>query len=288
MDIIEVTGGQGGNAFLVAGEEKTALVDCGMAYCADKLIDNLNRVLKGRPLDYLLISHSHYDHIGASPYLRIKWPSLKVLGADHARQILTRQTALETIRALSCEAARFYGSEGIKDYDDKLLKVDESIGNGDVVELGAVTIKVLETTGHTKCSLSFLLDSGTLFTSESTGCMSKSGRIFPAFITSAANALASIDLCEKVQPKFIVSPHYGFVSQSDKPHYWENCRAAIRETQDFIIAAAERRYTEEQILAEYELRFRDEEYRREQPLAAFRLNNRHMIKVILKEKTVTG
>jgi flavorubredoxin len=61
--IMEVTGGMGGNAFLVRGAEKTVLIDCGMAYCASNLIRNIKQALNQLTLDYILISHSHYDPI---------------------------------------------------------------------------------------------------------------------------------------------------------------------------------------------------------------------------------
>lgn len=282
-NIIEVTGGQGGSVFLVVGREKTALLDCGMAYCAAKLISNISQVLHNRSLDYLFISHSHYDHIGASPYIKKKWPNSKLLGAEHARNILTRPTALATIRTLGREAASCYGADGIADFEDKLLQVDECIGDGDTFELGGVSIEVVKTTGHTKCSLSFLINKHTLFASESTGCMSRAGRIYPTFITSSAEALQSIVICQQLQPRFIISPHYGFVSQAEVPVYWDNCRVAIKEAQDFILAAADSGCTEEQILLAYEQQFRDEQSRLEQPLAAFQLNTRFMIKTVLTE-----
>ncbi|MBP2638909.1 MAG: beta-lactamase domain protein [Firmicutes bacterium] len=282
-NIVEVTGGPGGSAFLVMGREKTALLDCGMAYCAPKLFENLSKVLKNRMLDYLFISHSHYDHIGAIPYIKTKWPNAKLLGAEHARKILTRPTALATIRTLGREAANCYGADDIDDYEDKLLQVDECIGDGDTFELGGVSIDVVRTTGHTQCSLSFLINKNTLFASESTGCMSRSGKIYPAFITSSAEALQSIAICQQLQPAVIISPHYGFVSHIEVPAYWDNCRAAIKETRDFIIAEADCGYEEEQILLAYEQRFRDEQSRVEQPLAAFQLNTRFMIKTVLKE-----
>lgn len=282
-NIIEVTGGQGGSAFLVVGRDKTALLDCGMAYCAAKLIGNICLVLHNKPLDYLFISHSHYDHIGAIPYIKKKWPNVKLLGADHARKILTRPTALAAIRTLGIEAAKYYGAGGIAAYDDRMLRVDECIGDGDSVDLGGVSIAVIKTTGHTQCSLSFLINQKTLFTSESSGCMSRSGKLYPAFITSASEALQSVDICQQLQPPSIISPHYGFVSQTKVFAYWDNCRTAIKETQDFIIAAADSGYEEEQILLAYEQRFRDEESRLEQPLTAFQINTRFMIKTVMKE-----
>ncbi len=35
-NIVRVTAGNGGEALLILGSEKTVLVDCGMAYCAKK------------------------------------------------------------------------------------------------------------------------------------------------------------------------------------------------------------------------------------------------------------
>lgn len=284
--IVDVTGGKGGNSFLILGEEKTALIDCGMAYCASHLIDNIKRTLNNRTLDMILISHSHYDHIGAIPYLKKAWPASKVLGAEYAKGILMRPNALKTIRSLSMEAAKSYGADAIPEYDDDMMKVDTIIGDGTVLDLGNLDIKVYETLGHTQCSLSFLVHDETLFPSESTGYMSKSGKVYPAFITSCSDAIHSIQLCAKINPKFIISPHFGLLNESDTLVYWNNCLLAVRETQDFILHLAEQGYDEEQILTEYEKMFRDEESRLEQPIQAFRLNAQSMIKTVLKEKAI--
>ncbi|HWR45746.1 MBL fold metallo-hydrolase [Sporomusa sp.] len=285
--IVDVTGGKGGNAFLILGEEKTALVDCGMAYCASNLISNIKQVLNTRTLNYILISHSHYDHIGAIPYLKKEWPNSEVLGAEYAKQILNRQNALNTIKSLSMQAAELYGADDLIEYDDALLKVDNSIGDGDILDLGGLSIKVIETQGHTKCSLSFLINNETLFPSETTGYMSKSGKIYPGFITSCSDAIDSIHKCQATNPRFIISPHFGLVNESDMLGYWTNCISAIKETKNFILHLSEQGYNEEEILTEYEKIFRDEQSRLEQPTNAFRLNAQGMIKTVLKEKIYT-
>lgn len=282
--IVDVTGGKGGNAFLIIGEEKTALVDCGMAYCASNLIDNIKQVLNKMMLNYIFISHSHYDHIGAIPYLKKEWPNSRVLGAEYAKGILNRSNALKTIKELSAQAAKIYDADIIREYDDDMLKVDDIICDGDIFDLGGMSIKVIETQGHTKCSLSFLVNNETLFSSESTGYMSKSGKIYPAFITSYSEAIASIHRCQKINPRFIISPHFGLVNESDTRDYWENCNLAVKETKEFILLLSEQGYDEGQILIEYEKMFRDPQSRLEQPMNAFRLNAQSMIKRVLREE----
>ena len=281
--IIDVTGGQGGKAFLLLGQQKTALIDSGMAYCAAGLIANARQALAGRDLDYILISHSHYDHIGAIPYLRAVWPSLQVLGAEYARRVLAKPGVQQTVRDLGAQAARLYGAGDLPPYDPACLQVDRVVGDGDSLDLGGRSVSVLETQGHTQCSLSFLVDDGTLFASESTGCLSSSGRIFPAFINSYDAAVRSIEASQALKPRAIVSPHYGPVGPQDTPGYWQKCLLAARAARNFILLLAERGLGEDQILAKYEQVYRDEQNRREQPLQAFRLNTGGMIRTVLKE-----
>lgn len=282
--IVNVTGGKGGNAFLLLGNEKAALIDCGMAYCAAQLISNIKQYLNNRTLDYILISHSHYDHLGAIPFLKQEWPDSQVGGAEYAERILKRENALATIRRLSEQAAGLFHAGELAWYDDALMKVDTIIRDGDILELGGLPIEVIATPGHTRCSLSFLVNNETLFPSESTGYMSASGKIYPAFITSCADTLTSIEKCRKVNPRFIISPHYGLVNDSAAADYWQNCIIAVQETKEFILRLAEQGYKEEQILHQYEQDFRDEQSRLEQPLTAFMLNAQSMIKTVLREK----
>ena len=79
--LVRVTGGKGGEAVLILGSEKTALIDCGMAYCGERMTENLAERLasSGREkLDYIILSHSHYDHMGALPYVMRIFPDAVV------------------------------------------------------------------------------------------------------------------------------------------------------------------------------------------------------------------
>ncbi|MDP4088000.1 MAG: MBL fold metallo-hydrolase [Bacillota bacterium] len=282
-NIINVTAGKGSStSFLILGEDKTALIDCGMAYCAYDLIRNIQQVLnEGRRLDYVLLSHSHYDHISAVPYLREVWPEVKVMAAAYAQNILTKESALKTIKELNSQSAHYYGFDRVIDYDDSLMKIDQKVSDGDLLDLGGASITVLETPGHTKDSLSFLVNNEVIFTSETTGCMSKSGKVYPAFIISYEQTINSIEKCRKANARYIVSPHFGFISKSETPVYWEKSLRAVNEARDFVLELFSAGFDEDKIYKEFERAFRDEECRSLQPNYAFELNNRGMIKAII-------
>lgn len=281
--ITNVTGGQGGYALLVVGTLKTALIDCGMAYCALDLILNIKQALKTRTLDYVLISHSHYDHLGAIPYLKEEWPDLEICGAEYDQLVLTKLHALVMIKKLSIEAAEIYAKGAFQDYNNDLMKIDTVIANEDIIDLGDLSIRVLETPGHTKTSLSFLVNNEVLVASESIGVMNDLDELCSTFLVSYTQTIESIHKCQALDPKFIFSAHYGLVQESNKPNYFQSCLESAEITRNLILHLAELGYGEDKILIECEETL-PHASRSEQPLHASQINTRSMIKVVLSGK----
>jgi len=281
--IIEVTGGLAGDSYLVVGNFKTALIDCGMAYCALDLIHNVKQALNTRPLDYVLISHSHYDHIGAIPFLKEEWPDLKIFGAEYDQHVLNNPRALEGIKRLSIEAAELYAGTSIQDYNDDLMKIDIPIADEDILDLGDLSIQVLETPGHTKTSLSFFINDEVLFPSESIGLINESGKYYSTFLVSYTQTIKSIHKCQALEPKFIILPHHGhhaILQGNECPNYFQNCLESAENARNFVLHLAELGYDTEEILSEC-IQSLPRAGSLEQPLHAFRINTRSMIKVVL-------
>ncbi|WP_425754834.1 MBL fold metallo-hydrolase [Ihubacter sp. rT4E-8] len=284
--IRRVTAGAGGEAILIFGPEKTALYDTGMAYCHDGLVDNIKGCLSefGRSgLDCVLLSHTHYDHIGALPYVILQWPDVQVYGAAKAREVFESQGAKKTMKRLGEEARNNY-AESKEDILTDPMRVDHVVKDGDHISLGGdMYIHVLETKGHTDCSLAYVLEPESLmFTSESTGVMRFPPEITTAILKDFQDTLNAADKCKAYGAKQLVVPHSGLLPEGATPFYFDLYRRYAEEERDFILQLYDRGLSREQITMEFEKRFWSDRRGEDQPKAAFLENAKYSIKHILE------
>ncbi len=280
--ITRVTGGSGGEVYLITGREGAAVIDCGMAFCAEKLIANIREILGERPLDFALISHTHYDHIGGIPFLRKAWPEITILGESHGKKTLQKASAQEMIRELSENAAVMFGGEP-PSYDSVDMAIDETVKDGDIIDLGNIQIEVVKVPGHTKCSLAFFLrNESILFASETSGVLD-AGEIVPEYLTGYKDSVESIRKCKALHAKYIVCPHYGPVEDAMAAVFWDTALKAMETSRDFILKFHRDGYNNGEILQRYVKKFRSDLSQRQQPLDAFEMNAEKTIAVVIKE-----
>ena len=191
MTVTDVSGVGKAAVFLIKGEANI-LFEAGMAYAADLMIENIRRELGDGQVDAVLISHSHYDHVAGLPAVRKAWPGVKVYGSERAREILLKPSALSVIRSLSGDAAEAAGMDWDRNYRDEDLRVDVVLEDGETVKIGNHSVLAFETTGHTKCSLSYIVDGELMLCSESVGVMGPYGGYMPAFLVDYIGARESI------------------------------------------------------------------------------------------------
>ncbi|MDD4366701.1 MAG: hypothetical protein PHV38_03415, partial [Eubacteriales bacterium] len=158
------------------------------------------------------------------------------------------------------------------------LRVDKTEAEGDRISLGKEYITVLETKGHTDCSLSFVAEPGGLmFASESTGVLESPGVIHAAVLKNCRDSKKSLEKCRKYRAKRIVSPHYGIIPGYYNQEYWDLYEKAMEHEEMFIKGLREKGLPAEDMLNEYTKHFWREDRAKEQPIEAFRINAARII-----------
>lgn len=283
--IINVCGDASNATWLIKGE-KNVLYEAGMAYSADKMIENIKRELNGASLDAVILSHSHYDHVSGLPFIRKEWPDVVVYGSAYAAKILEKPTVRATMRKLSEEAAIGAGLAKLPEYDDDGIRIDVIVNDGDVFTIGNTKIQVIETPGHTKCSVSYFVNDDVIMASETIGVF-KGGWYMPCYLVGYQMCLDAVEKLKKLPAKRLFISHMGIQNGNDPDEMevlWDFILGKLKVTKAEIVEILKNYNTQEERLQVMKERYHDNVVdESEQPTGAFLLNAAATLNVIENE-----
>ena len=140
------------NIYLISGSERTALIDTGTGFAVDATVDSIKKRLDGRPLDIVVITHRHYDHVGGLRGI-IKEFSPKLYAGPDDAEPLRKGDSESTL------GTKFGGSIDPMDVID--------FCEGDRIDLGGHVLTPIYTPGHTIGSICVLDETtGSLFSGD--------------------------------------------------------------------------------------------------------------------------
>ncbi len=291
---IDKIGSPGGEAYLARTPEHTLLYDSGFAYSAPALIAELEELLAEpgkRELDYLFLTHSHYDHASGSVWIKKRWPHTVILASAHTARVFERPGAREVMKRLNHEAleeTRSLGltlarAQALTDYSLlDTLTVDVVVGDGSVIDLGSVSLEVITAPGHTRCSLMLWCpEERLLFGSESLGVLVDDSLVAPAYLTGYADSLATIARAQSLHPEHILPNHKQMLSGKQATQYLENAKKWAEYTAQLVWDYHDQGKSKDEIAAALKEQFYASELRAFQPEPAFDLNNSLLIDHLL-------
>lgn len=140
-----VFGGLQNNCYLITDKDtnKSALVDC--TEFSDRMLDFIGNA----DLEYILLTHGHFDHIGGVSEISERFNAKVVISSIDAPMLSSSKLSL----AAFCGAVHNNSS------------ADITVEDNDVIELGNSEIYVISTPGHTSGSVCYMCDDN-LFTGD--------------------------------------------------------------------------------------------------------------------------
>ena len=283
LTITDVRSIPGDSAFLLDDGTTAVLYDTGFAFTGYKVADRVREILGERPLDYILLSHSHYDHALGSCYLRSRYPNVQVVAGAYAQKIFSKPTAREMMRDLDRKAA---AALGIMEYEDLIdqLRADITVNDADVIRCGAMSFTAVELPGHTKCSIGYYLaENRLLLASETLGVYFGEGVYLPSFLVGYGMTLDSIRKAGQLDISRMLIPHYGVVSGEEARDYLTNGEETARRSARMILDQLTQGKTTQEILEYMTNILYTHQVKPAYPYAAFEMNTRIMIELIRKE-----
>ncbi|MBW6485911.1 MAG: MBL fold metallo-hydrolase [Syntrophobacterales bacterium] len=240
--------------YLLEGDDCSLIISGGMSYLAPVVLEQMREFqINEAKIDKLIILHAHFDHVGLVPFFKRRYPELQIFALARGWEILKMEKAIGTINSSSLMVAKRVGVEDLLKGMDLEWRDDVSgsvVEEGSVLDLGGLTVRVLETPGHSSCSLSaYCQEIKALFPSDGGGIPFED-IIAPAGNSNFTQYQQSLAKLSSLPVDIFCADHYGYVTGEEANNYIQNSMESAREHRTKIEAIYRRTGSVEETVQE--------------------------------------
>jgi glyoxylase-like metal-dependent hydrolase (beta-lactamase superfamily II) len=153
--IVKVLGGRS-NVFLISCDQQNILIDTGPGFMSKRLLQRLEK-LKITKIDYLILTHSHFDHAANASLIKEKFGARIVIHQSEAEYLVSGDSPMPAgTNAFSAWLVRNFSQKLVNIVRYKSCQADILVN--DSLNLSSTGINIVNTPGHTIGSLSIIVD----------------------------------------------------------------------------------------------------------------------------------
>ncbi|MGN1194368.1 MAG: MBL fold metallo-hydrolase [Acutalibacteraceae bacterium] len=273
----------GSECFLIMTDSANILIDSGYGFCAKETSKNIKKYLGEKTLDYLLLTHSHYDHAMGSAQIGIDYPDVTIIASEYCAKILEKPTAREAIRKMDQSAAKIYGMPPGEDLTGR-LRVDRTVKDGEEFMLGDYLIRAVALPGHTKCCMGYyFVNQKVMISCETIGLYSGYGTAMPGCLVGYQMTIDSCDKIFALEMNEMLVSHSGMLYNEDIYEFLKKARECTDECKNFIVGAWKDGLDFNGIVEKFKERYYSEEISEFYPEPALLANLKAQIPMFIKE-----
>ena len=203
--------------YLVQGKSSHVLIEGGVSFIAPLIFDQLkNLKIPFSSISYLVVLHSHSDHVMAIPYLKKYLTNVKIAGSEYSKELLIKEKVIEKFSKEDVYFRNLFFNPFSQFEDFKKINIEEVVAEGSCIDLGNVSLEFIDSPGHSPCSLSvFIRDDDLLLISDAAGFPLKGGTIFPLYFSSFRQYIDSLEKLKAIEAKQLGIGHFGTFKKKD-------------------------------------------------------------------------
>jgi glyoxylase-like metal-dependent hydrolase (beta-lactamase superfamily II) len=184
-------------------------------------------------IKYIALTHTHADHIGAVPHLRLLWPHLKLLANSTAVKLLSNKGMVKEFLWVDGSITEIMKNKKeitepppvLENYD---FDVDTVVEEGDRIDLGmGIVWTIYNTPGHSPCHIALFEEKeDTLVIGDTTGfCFPEKDIYWPNYFESLENYCNSIRKLSTLPAKRGALSHNSVVEGTVRRHLERSLQA---------------------------------------------------------------
>ncbi len=231
------------NLYLIKGET-FAIIEGGVSGITYPFLRQLAQEnVPPEAISYLIIPHSHFDHMMVFLILKERYPWMKVVTSKLNRATFSSEGVLARIFESDRKMTLALMERGLISEAPSLsprvsFPLDVPVEENSLIDLGqGVRIRFIDTPGHSPDLLSAILEEeGTLFCSDGAGFYSPPDFFRPNYWYSLEEAEKSIDRMRTMDPEILCRGHYGAIIGKEVVRaHLRRARQSIEDFKAFVL-----------------------------------------------------